>query len=42
MRNEPGGISMYTIFDAHAHIYPEKIAVKAAHAIGDFYVIPMK
>lgn len=33
---------MYTIFDAHAHIYPEKIAVKAAHAIGDFYDIPMK
>lgn len=33
---------MYTIFDAHAHIYPEKIAVKASHAIGDFYDIPMK
>ena len=27
------------ITDAHAHIYPEKIAVKASAAIGDFYNI---
>lgn len=32
---------MYTIFDCHAHIYPQKIAVKAASAIGDFYHVPM-
>ena len=25
------------IFDVHAHIYPEKIALKAAKSIGDFY-----
>lgn len=32
---------MYEIFDAHAHIYPDKIATKAAVAIGDFYHIEM-
>ena len=32
---------MYTIYDCHAHIYPQKIAVKAAGAIGDFYHVPM-
>ena len=32
---------MYEIFDAHAHIYPDKIASKAALAIGDFYHIEM-
>ncbi|MFA5657783.1 MAG: amidohydrolase family protein [Oscillospiraceae bacterium] len=32
----------YEIFDAHTHIFPEKIADKAAVAIGDFYGIPMK
>ena len=32
---------MYEIFDAHAHIYPDKIASKAAVAIGAFYDIPM-
>ena len=32
---------MYTIYDCHAHIYPQKIALKAAGAIGDFYHVPM-
>lgn len=30
-----------TIIDTHAHIYPNKIARKAAASIGDFYSIPM-
>lgn len=30
------------IIDFHAHIYPEKIAEKAATAIGDFYDAPMR
>lgn len=30
------------IIDAHAHIYPEKIAEKATHAIGDFYGLKME
>ena len=30
------------IIDAHAHIYPDKIAEKATQAIGDFYGIKMK
>ena len=30
-----------TIIDTHAHIYPVKIARKAAASIGDFYSIPM-
>ena len=30
------------IIDAHAHIYPEKIAKKATVAIGDFYNIKME
>lgn len=29
------------ILDAHCHIYPDKIACKAAKSIGDFYHIPM-
>lgn len=29
------------IFDAHTHIYPEKIAAKAVTTIGDFYDLPM-
>ncbi len=29
------------ILDFHAHIYPDAIALKAAHAIGEFYEIPM-
>ncbi len=29
------------IFDTHAHIYPDAIALKAAQSIGDFYEIPM-
>ncbi len=32
---------MYNIIDAHAHIYPDKIASKAASAIGAFYDISM-
>ncbi len=31
----------YTIYDAHAHIFPEKIAKKATDNIGHFYDIPM-
>ena len=31
----------YTIIDAHAHIFPTKIAEKATTAIGRFYDIPM-
>ena len=29
------------IFDAHAHIFPEKIASKASDNIGAFYELPM-
>ncbi len=32
----------YEIYDAHSHIFPEKIAEKAARAIGDFYDIGMR
>lgn len=31
----------YEIIDAHTHIFPQKIAVKASEAIGDFYDLPM-
>ena len=31
----------YRVIDAHAHIFPEKIAAKASDAIGDFYGISM-
>lgn len=31
----------YTIYDSHAHIFPEKIAKKATDNIGAFYDIPM-
>lgn len=30
---------MYRIFDSHVHIYPDKIAMKAAETIADFYEI---
>ncbi len=30
------------IIDTHAHVYPNKIAERAVHAIGDFYDISMK
>ena len=30
------------IIDAHAHIYPDKIADKATKAIGDFYGLNME
>jgi predicted TIM-barrel fold metal-dependent hydrolase len=30
------------IIDAHAHIYPEKIAAKATGAVGSFYDLPMR
>ena len=33
---------MYDIIDFHAHVYPEKIAMRAAQSTGDFYMIPMK
>jgi hypothetical protein len=29
------------IIDAHAHIYPAKIAAKASQAVGEFYDLPM-
>jgi predicted TIM-barrel fold metal-dependent hydrolase len=29
------------IIDAHAHIFPDKIAVKASTAVGSFYELPM-
>ena len=32
---------MQEVIDFHAHIYPAKIAVKAAQSIGDFYGVPM-
>lgn len=32
----------YEICDAHGHIFPEKIAEKAVHAIGSFYDISME
>lgn len=28
---------MYHVIDAHCHVYPERIALKAAHATGRFY-----
>lgn len=31
----------YKIIDSHCHIFPEKIATKAASAIGNFYHLPM-
>ena len=31
----------YKIIDAHCHIYPDKIAVKASESTGNFYSIPM-
>lgn len=31
-----------TVIDAHAHIYPEKIAAKAVTAVGEFYGIPTR
>lgn len=35
-------LKQYEIWDMHGHIFPEKIAGKAAQAIGDFYDIPMR
>ena len=32
---------MKQIIDIHAHVYPEKIAIKAAQSIGRFYEIDM-
>ena len=32
----------YPVADAHAHIYPGKIAEKATDSVGDFYHIPMQ
>lgn len=29
----------YEIADAHTHIFPQKIAEKAAHSIADFYKV---
>lgn len=33
---------MYDCIDFHAHIYPDPIAEKASHSIGEFYSIPME
>ena len=30
------------VIDAHAHIYPDKIAARAVCAISNFYSIPME
>lgn len=30
-----------TVVDAHVHVYPEKIALRAAESVGDFYQYPM-
>lgn len=30
------------IIDFHAHIYPDKIAEKATHSVGEFYTLPMQ
>lgn len=35
------GETFYRVADAHAHIFPGKIAEKATRSIGDFYGIPM-
>lgn len=35
------GEAFYRVADAHAHIFPGKIAEKATRSIGDFYGIPM-
>ena len=32
----------YHIIDAHTHVYPDRIALKAAASIGDFYGVPMR
>ena len=32
----------YRAADAHAHIYPGKIAEKATGSVGEFYHIPMQ
>ena len=29
------------VIDAHAHIYPDKIAARAVDAIGEFYLVDM-
>lgn len=35
-------MKQYEIWDMHGHIFPTKIAAKAADAIGEFYDIPMR
>ena len=30
-----------TVVDIHAHVYPEKIAIRAAKSVGEFYLIDM-
>ena len=32
----------YTVIDAHAHIFPGKIAERASESVGSFYGIPMR
>lgn len=31
-----------TVIDCHCHIYPEKIALRAAQSVGEFYALPMQ
>jgi len=34
-------MTQYEIIDSHCHIFPDKIALRASQATGDFYNIPM-
>ncbi len=36
------GSDVFLIIDAHAHIFPEKIAVKSSQSISDFYQFPYR
>lgn len=41
MRCPADGGKVMRVIDAHAHIFPDKIAIKASESIGDFYNLPM-
>ena len=41
VRNEAGTLVKERIIDAHAHIFPQKIAAKAVESIGHFYDLKM-
>lgn len=34
-------IGQYRVYDAHAHIFPEKIAARAVASVGDYYTLDM-